>query len=160
MAATMRGISRRTRGSSTGFPGRGSSTATRRQAEKLTKSDAGRPRIDIINDVLDNGIWGDDGGLHNIEGMILDAFTASMLKQVHDALSPENQSVDSFDHEAGRVEAVKPRRRTAADTSVAKTIIGWQHGVDEHRRRDNIATDRGVMFRIGAGNPFRKAIIT
>ena len=62
------------------------------ERDRISKADNGRPRIDIINDVVNGGIYADDGDLHHIEGAILDGMTASGLKQLYDALSPENQA--------------------------------------------------------------------
>lgn len=82
---------------------------SRHLAEAVTPTDAGRPRIDIINDVLEGGVYADDGKLHNIDGAVLDAFTASMLKQIYDSLAPENK--EKFD---------KP--------PITKLVeLGWKH---------------------------------
>jgi hypothetical protein len=76
---------------------RGNTTeASLHTAIGVTPKDKGRPRIDIINDVVSGGPFAADGKLHHIDGAALDGMTADLLKQMHGALSPENQA--KFDH--------------------------------------------------------------
>ena len=49
-------------------------------------------RMAVVNDVLENGIYDAKGRTKKLEGAILDAFTASAMKQVYDALSPAGKS--------------------------------------------------------------------
>jgi hypothetical protein len=46
-------------------------------------------RIDTINQVLEGGIYGDDGKTVKLDGAILDHTSAQLLKQIYDALSTD-----------------------------------------------------------------------
>lgn len=48
--------------------------------------------IDQVRDVLNNGIYTDAGKIKKVDGMLLDAFTASAIAQVYENLNPENQA--------------------------------------------------------------------
>jgi len=49
-------------------------------------------RMQVVYDVLENGIYNDKGKLKKLEGSALDAYTASAMKTVYEALSPAGQA--------------------------------------------------------------------
>lgn len=66
--------------------------ATRTGADRTAGFKVASERYRIAKDVLDHGIYDDAGQTRKLEGAILDHVTASMLVQMYESLSPENQA--------------------------------------------------------------------